>query len=248
MTLFRMFQRRGTSAQWQAANTVLEVGEIGFSYDNNVIKIGDGIRGWNSLPSLDGKSAYEIAVDNGFEGTESAWLSSLAGEFEFPVLANSLEISETEFSYLYGLTSNIQSQISSRAPINSPSFTGAVSGVPSNGAALTASQTIGFIGLPRTGSGGTQGITAADAGKHIYLTGSDNAVNIPSNASVPFEIGTTIVIINGGTGTNVIEIISDDLIQIGTGLSGARQIAQHGMATLVKVDTTKWYISGVGLS
>ena len=27
----------------------------------------------------DGKSAYEIAVDNGFEGSESEWLASLKG-------------------------------------------------------------------------------------------------------------------------------------------------------------------------
>ena len=27
-----------------------------------------------------GKSAYEIAVDNGFEGTETEWLASLAGK------------------------------------------------------------------------------------------------------------------------------------------------------------------------
>lgn len=30
-------------------------------------------------PGADGKSAYEIAIDNGFEGTESEWLASLKG-------------------------------------------------------------------------------------------------------------------------------------------------------------------------
>lgn len=29
---------------------------------------------------VEGKSAYEVAVDNGFEGTESEWLESLKGE------------------------------------------------------------------------------------------------------------------------------------------------------------------------
>ncbi|CEI81308.1 Collagen triple helix repeat (20 copies) [Oceanobacillus oncorhynchi] len=38
----------------------------------------------NPLPvriqgGVDGKSAYEIAVDNGFEGTEEEWLASLKG-------------------------------------------------------------------------------------------------------------------------------------------------------------------------
>jgi hypothetical protein len=74
-----MFQRRGTAAQWQAANTILGVGEIGFAYDTNVIKAGNGVTPWNSLDSIDGKSAYEIAVDNGYVGTQSAWLLSLVG-------------------------------------------------------------------------------------------------------------------------------------------------------------------------
>lgn len=30
--------------------------------------------------ALQGKSAYEIAVENGFEGTEQEWLDSLTGE------------------------------------------------------------------------------------------------------------------------------------------------------------------------
>lgn len=39
---------------------------------------------WKALPNIiegiDGKSAYEIALDNGFIGTESEWLLSLKGE------------------------------------------------------------------------------------------------------------------------------------------------------------------------
>ncbi|MDE7345436.1 MAG: hypothetical protein K2N48_01700 [Muribaculaceae bacterium] len=34
----------------------------------------------DSLTGADGKTAYEIAVDNGFEGTEEEWLESLKGE------------------------------------------------------------------------------------------------------------------------------------------------------------------------
>jgi hypothetical protein len=272
MTLFRMFQRRGTAAQWQSANTVLAVGEIGFSYDDNVIKIGDGQTAWNSLASLDGKSAYEIAVSNGFVGTQADWLTSLAGlpgqsgnsgkflttngtapswstidlSSKQDKVAN---VSDAEIGYLDGVTSAIQTQLNSKASIASPAFTGTVSGTPANGVAATASSTIGFLGLPNAGDGGgTQDITAAKAGKHIYLTSSAKTVTIPSNASVPFEIGTTIVIVNGGTGSNSIEIEDDVLLQIGTGLNGPRQIAQHGMATLLKVEATKWYISGVGLT
>jgi hypothetical protein len=78
-TLYRMLQRRGTAAQWSTANTILGVGEVGFAYDTNVIKVGNGVTAWNSLDSIDGKSAYEIAVANGYVGTQSAWLLSLIG-------------------------------------------------------------------------------------------------------------------------------------------------------------------------
>ncbi|MDE7261315.1 MAG: collagen-like protein, partial [Oscillospiraceae bacterium] len=40
----------------------------------------DGPAGQDGAPGRDGKSAYEIAVDAGFTGTEAEWLASLKGE------------------------------------------------------------------------------------------------------------------------------------------------------------------------
>ena len=45
----RMQQRRGTAAQWTAANPVLAAGEIGFETDTNQFKMGDGSTAWSSL-------------------------------------------------------------------------------------------------------------------------------------------------------------------------------------------------------
>lgn len=45
----RMLQRRGTAAEWAAANPILSDGEIGFERDTRIIKIGDGVTAWNSL-------------------------------------------------------------------------------------------------------------------------------------------------------------------------------------------------------
>lgn len=41
--------RRGTAAQWTAANPVLTEGEPGFETDTGKFKIGDGLTHWNSL-------------------------------------------------------------------------------------------------------------------------------------------------------------------------------------------------------
>ena len=35
---------------------------------------------WNVVDNLKGDSAYEVAVQNGFVGTEPEWLASLQGE------------------------------------------------------------------------------------------------------------------------------------------------------------------------
>lgn len=40
----------------------------------------DGVNGADGAKGDDGKSAYDIAVDNGFEGAEAEWLESLKGK------------------------------------------------------------------------------------------------------------------------------------------------------------------------
>lgn len=53
-----------------------------FSVSDSGILLFDGseIKGSSTTTGNDGKSAYEIAVDNGFIGTETEWLESLKGE------------------------------------------------------------------------------------------------------------------------------------------------------------------------
>lgn len=80
----RIQLRRGTAAEWTAANPLLRQGEPGFEYDTGKIKFGDGTHYWLQLGYLagagvPGDSAYEVAVANGFVGTEAEWLESLVG-------------------------------------------------------------------------------------------------------------------------------------------------------------------------
>lgn len=49
MTVRRILPRRGTAAQWTAANPVLGVGELGFETDTKKSKRGDGTTAWNAL-------------------------------------------------------------------------------------------------------------------------------------------------------------------------------------------------------
>ena len=51
--------KRGTAARWAEVNPVLAVGEPGFVYDRNKLKVGDGVTPWNSLPFIDGATGIE---------------------------------------------------------------------------------------------------------------------------------------------------------------------------------------------
>ena len=44
--------KRATAERWLELNPVLAVGEPGFEYTTNKLKIGDGILPWNELPYL----------------------------------------------------------------------------------------------------------------------------------------------------------------------------------------------------
>lgn len=89
-----------------------------------------------------------------------------------------------------------------------------------------------------------------DSGKHIYHPSSDNNARtwtIDSNANVAYAIGTAITFVNE-INTITISITSDTLTLQGTGTTGSRTLAANGTATAVKVATTKWIISGTGIT
>ena len=46
--------KRGTAERWYTVNPILAVGEPGFVYDDNKLKIGDGVTPWNELPYIGG--------------------------------------------------------------------------------------------------------------------------------------------------------------------------------------------------
>lgn len=121
-----------------------------------------------------------------------------------------------------------------------------------NGSLTTDNSTadeVGFKGLPQNSQSGNYTLVLSDAAKSIYSTGASATITIPSNASVAFPIGTSIVIGADGTaGSRTISITSDSLFLAGVGTTGSRTLAPFGVASLLKVAATQWFISGTGLS
>ncbi len=146
-------------------------------------------------------------------------------------------------------SANIGIDLSNIAPIASPTFTGTVIGAPAEPDANgNTAKNLGYVGLPQVIlSTGNLTLSKAHAGEHIYVTGASQTITIPANESVPLEIGTTIVVINGNV-TSSIAITTDTLRLAGTATTGTRTLTNYGMATLVKIDATTWIASGNGLT
>jgi hypothetical protein len=115
--------------------------------------------------------------------------------------------------------------------------------------ATSTAASLGYLGIPQSATATTATLAIGDAGKHIYVTTNNQTITIPANATVAYPIGTTIEFIAGPSATTVtIAITSDTMYLAGTGTTGSRTLAAHGMATAVKVAATTWYINGYGLT
>lgn len=118
------------------------------------------------------------------------------------------------------------------------------------GDGLTSAQ-VGFRNIPQNSQSTAYTTVAADSGKHILHPAADanaRTFTIDSNANVAYPVGTAITFINETSQVVTIAITSDTLVLAGTTGTGSRSLAQNGIATAIKVTSTKWIISGTGLS
>jgi hypothetical protein len=67
--IVRMQQKRGSVAEWTAANTVLLEGEFGWDEENDILKIGDGVTHWLDLPIHSGGAVGRVAFVENRSGT-----------------------------------------------------------------------------------------------------------------------------------------------------------------------------------
>lgn len=107
--------------------------------------------------------------------------------------------------------------------------------------------------IPQNSQSAAYTLLASDAGKHIFHPSADTTnrtYTIPANSSVPFPIGTAVTFINqnGTGGVITIAITTDTMRLAGSGVTGSRQLSRNGVATAIKVTSTEWIISGIGLT
>lgn len=135
-------------------------------------------------------------------------------------LAVSSTVSSTELGYVDGVTSAIQTQLDSKAPLN-----------PSTNA--------------QTGT--TYTLVLGDASKYVEMNNaSANTLTVPPNSSVAFPVGTEITVIRTGAGLTTIAPGSGVIVNYySVSGSGTRSIkGQWSAATLVKRATDTWVLIG----
>jgi hypothetical protein len=113
-----------------------------------------------------------------------------------------------------------------------------------------AATSIGYRGLPQNQQVSAYTLTLDDIGKHVYITAGAFTVTIPANATTAFPIGIAITIINEDAIKTLAPASGVTLILAGTGAAttGNRTLAIGSVATIIKVGTNRWFISGAGVS
>ena len=105
--------------------------------------------------------------------------------------------------------------------------------------------TVGYIGAPQSTN---TTVAASDAGKHIYFTGGSTAtLTVNTNSTTAIDVGTVILVVNNNSGNLTISG-AGVTFQLANGATGNRTVATKGMATMLKVATDTWYVSGAGVT
>lgn len=111
-------------------------------------------------------------------------------------------------------------------------------------------ESIGFRGAPTATQDTDYTFVLGDSGRmKLHTSGSGHAFTIPPNASVAFPTGTVILLSNIGAGNVTLTRGGGvTLRQAGISTDANVTFAQWGFASLVKLDTNVWLVSGTGLS
>jgi hypothetical protein len=103
--------------------------------------------------------------------------------------------------------------------------------------------------LPQNVQNSNYTLALVDSGGHVYKDGGGaSTYTIPANSAVAFPVGTVLTFVNDDADDVTIAINTDTLVFSPTGETGSRTLVQYGMATALKIGTTRWIISGVGLA
>jgi hypothetical protein len=206
---------------------------VGSGTSSGLVTIGDQGTAGGSLfvntPSLSTSFASGLGIDGSYTNPGGVG-TSIVNIKAFGVSSGGGYGSDLAFHTAVGTTLSEKFRITSTGAITSSNLADAV----------------GYKGIPQNSQTASYTLALSDMGKHISIT--TGGVVIPANGSVAFPIGSAVTIFNNSGSNQTISITTDTLRQAGTANTGSRTLAQYGVATVLKVTSTVWVISGAGVS
>jgi hypothetical protein len=171
-------------------------------------------------------------------------ISSVASTFPNSYLANSTTTIGNTTVTLGSTTSTIGNLTLTNAALGTPA-SGNLTNTTADG-----TNSVGFLTIPQDAQTGNYTLVLADTGKHVYHASGAAAATytIPANGTVAFATGAAVTFINLSANAVSLAITTDTLYWSPTGGTGTRTLAQYGVATAVKITSTSWIISGLGLT
>jgi len=211
----------------------------GLPISTGVSGLGTGVATFLATPS----SANLVAAVTDETGTGALLFGTS------PAITTSITTPSTTFALINTTATTVNFAGAATTALTIGASNAPITGFTATATTSSTASSLGYLGIPQSATATTATLAIGDAGKHIYVTTNSQTITIPANASVAYPIGTTIGFIAGPSATTVtIAITSDTMYLGGTGTTGSRTLAAHGMATAVKVAATTWYISGNGLT
>lgn len=108
---------------------------------------------------------------------------------------------------------------------------------------------VGYMDVPQNNQNGNYTLVMSDRGKHIYDAGSvTDTKTIPANGTVAFPIGSTVTFINRNNTSITLAITTDTLLWAPTMTAGNRTLGVGAVATIIKIASTLWVLTGVGIT
>lgn len=246
-------------------------GKLYFGIDDTTDFWGEVFIGGQSLINLASNVTGDLPFANLVQASAASKLigrgsASGAGDFQEITIGSGLSMSGTTLSATGGGSGTINSATVGHVAIYTGSTTisgdtgliydtstDALSvGGPLSATSLTVNGAAVTNNIPQNSQSTAYTTVIADAGKHLYHPSADTTARtftIDSNANVAYPVGTAITFVNDcSAGVMTISITSDTLVLAGAGTTGSRTLAACGIATAIKVTSTRWIINGTGLT
>jgi hypothetical protein len=237
--------RRGTAAQWTSANPTLAAGELGFETDTNKIKCGNGSTAWNSLAYLNNDGDITgVTAGTGLSGGGTSGSVTLSLSTPVAVANGGTGIS----SFGTGVATFLGTPSSANLAAALTDETGTGLNV-FNDSPTILNPIITQPQATPTFSANAYTLVLGDQGDILLASNGSTAgtVNIPTDASVNFPVGTQITILQNGSGQLTIQATTPGTTTVrstGAAPAAPKCRAIYSAVTLWKQAANLWYAFG----